>query len=72
MKEGLRIVESVTGYWHFHLAPREEHWKALCGARTMLANDGMIWGWLGPAHFPKKYTYCKECGKKGNAEETKT
>ena len=59
-----KIVESITGCWHYHLAPiRGDNTVALCGKPTMPTGGPIplnFWGHKSD-HIPE--SYCKVCEK---------
>ena len=56
MRCDLKIVEGISGVWHYHLA---RDGKALCGARTMPTGLRLnTWGFRSD-HLHE--TYCREC-----------
>ena len=54
----LRIVESRTGNWHYHLSDHLDGLVALCGTKTMHSYAPLdSWGFVG--HLGERY--CAEC-----------
>lgn len=54
----LKIVESRTGNWHYHLSTEPNGLRALCGVPTMHSYARIdTWGFVG--HLGEKY--CPEC-----------
>ena len=57
-----RIVEGISGLWHYHVAEHGTNAKALCGARTMSTEMKLAdWGKPFGEHLPKRPTWCKTC-----------
>lgn len=64
MSDGYRIVEGVSGMWHYHVVDGARATPAICGARTMHSNIKWAdWGKPFGAHFPKKPTWCATCAR---------
>jgi len=60
IEDKYQVTEGISGYWHYHLSPKSNLSRVLCGARTMhcyLPFDR--WGFVG--HLNEKY--CDECLK---------
>jgi hypothetical protein len=61
--KGMRIVEGVGGYYHYHIAPADRTSVAYCGRLTMeRAIPWVHWGLPGASHMPT-FHYCEECDK---------
>jgi hypothetical protein len=65
MKQGLRIVEGISGTWYYHLQQdiTSRPSQALCGARIMATGLPVsYWGKTPPNHhIPEKW--CAVCAK---------
>ena len=57
-KQKYAVSESISGYWYYHLSPKGNSSKALCGAPTMCCSLPFdAWGFRG--HLGEQY--CKKC-----------
>ena len=60
----LRVVETVTGYWFYHLA-REGEYRAICDPNKRVMNTNFKladWG-MSCGNSDVRYKWCKECQK---------
>lgn len=57
----VRVVEGVSGYWHYHLAKLEEY-TAICGRTGMMDTNSSIdqFGVV-PKGYHIPLSYCAEC-----------
>lgn len=55
------VVEGVSGRWHYHLSPKKDMYKPLCGAHGVMSTSMRLdqWGYVGHLHE----SYCSECEK---------
>lgn len=63
MADQLKLVEGISGVWHYHLARvGESDQRGLCGAKTMSTGAPLSsWGFK-PSHM--RHSYCDECAEK--------
>ena len=65
----MRITEGISSMWHYHLSRDDKFTEGLCGAKTMQTSMNLDqWGIPFGEHFPKKPTWCKECGDRAKKE----
>ena len=62
MEGPFKIVEGISGMWHYHLAHEDSNGlTSLCGKQTMPTRSRLeTWGFK-PGHYPT--SYCEECEK---------
>ena len=61
VRQAMKIVEGVEGFWHYHLA-RDGEKKALCGNERVMETSIPLSAWNSTPkdyHIPEKW--CKEC-----------
>lgn len=57
----VKIVESITGTWFYHLALDDSPYKALCGAQTMITLIPLSYWNKTPNGYHIHEKWCKKC-----------
>ena len=59
MSDAIHVVETVHGYWNYHLS-RGEGATPLCGSRTLMMHTQIpVDTWGHESHLPN--SWCREC-----------